>query len=59
MVEVEQEQGNVALFGHGAGDELLPRNDQRAAVQKARQRIGVGQIARALFGSVRLRESRG
>ena len=37
MVEVEQEQGNVALFGHGAGDELLPRNDQRAAVLKAAQ----------------------
>src|SRR3546814_15269605 len=50
MVEVEQEQRDLTFFGGGARDHPLPRHEQRAAIEEARQRVGVGKVSRALFG---------
>ena len=50
MVEVEQDQRDVASLSGGVGDHWLTLRQQRAAVQKAGQRVGVGQVAGALFG---------
>ena len=50
MVEVEQEQRDLALFGDRTRDLALSRREQRPAIEEARQRVGVGEIARALLG---------
>jgi len=50
MVEVEQEQRDVAFFDRGFGDHPLAGHEQRAAIEETRQRIGVGKVARALLG---------
>src|SRR3546814_5663021 len=56
MVEIEQEQRNLAPFRRRLGDQRLSGVQQRAAVEKAGQRIGVGQPARALVGRHRRSE---
>src|SRR3546814_13811255 len=33
-----------------SSDLPLPRHEQRAAIEEARQRVGVGKVSRALFG---------
>src|SRR3546814_21070781 len=50
MVEIEQEQRNLAPFRRRLGDKRLSSVQQRAAVENAGQRIGLGQPTRALLG---------
>ena len=49
MVEVEQEQRDVATLASRLRDHPLPLREQGTAVEEAGERIGVGEVARALF----------